>query len=71
MRKFIFLGVLLLFVWPGCAQVPKESVELSVTVGRDLAEVHRSHREKKQRGQAYKFDKIISFLQKQTDHGTK
>lgn len=28
-----------------CAQVPKESVELSVTVGRDLAEVHRAHRE--------------------------
>jgi methyl-accepting chemotaxis protein len=28
-----------------CAQVPKESVELSVTVGRDLTEVHRAHRE--------------------------
>ncbi len=28
-----------------CAQVPKESVELSVTLGRDLAEVHRAHRE--------------------------
>jgi hypothetical protein len=29
----------------GCAQVPKESVELSVTVGRDLAEVRRAHLE--------------------------
>ncbi len=28
----------------GCADVPKESVELSNTVGRDLEEVHRAHR---------------------------
>lgn len=28
-----------------CAEVPKEAVELSVTVGQDLAEVHRAHRE--------------------------
>jgi hypothetical protein len=28
-----------------CAQVPKEAVELSVTVGRDLAELHRANRE--------------------------
>jgi hypothetical protein len=27
-----------------CAQVPKESVELSTTVGRDIATVHQSHR---------------------------
>ena len=27
-----------------CAQVPKESVELSTTVGRDVAEMHRSHK---------------------------
>jgi hypothetical protein len=46
MRKLIFtvtsavlLGLL------GCASVPEESVELSVTLGRDLAEVHRAHRE--------------------------
>ena len=26
-----------------CAQVPKESVELSTTVGRDIAEAHESH----------------------------
>jgi hypothetical protein len=29
----------------GCARVPEESVELSVTVGRDLAEAHRANRE--------------------------
>jgi len=29
----------------GCASVPKESVELSSTVGRDLAVVHQAHRE--------------------------
>ena len=28
-----------------CAQVPKESVTLSATVGRDMAEMHRAHRE--------------------------
>ena len=27
----------------GCAQVPKESVELSSTVGRDLGEIEKSH----------------------------
>ena len=46
MRKARFaalVGFLLLSF--ACAQVPKESVELSVTVGRDLAEVHRAHRE--------------------------
>lgn len=30
---------------PGCASVPKESVELSATVGRDIANVHKSHKE--------------------------
>ncbi len=29
----------------GCARVPSEAVELSVTVGRDLAELHRANRE--------------------------
>jgi hypothetical protein len=46
MRKFSYLLLFGLIVQIlGCAQVPKESVELSVTVGRDLAEVHRAHRE--------------------------
>jgi hypothetical protein len=30
---------------PGCAEVPKESVVLSATVGRDLEVVHAAHRE--------------------------
>lgn len=38
-------AVLLLLITPACAQVPKESVELSATVGRDIAEVYRAHRE--------------------------
>ena len=28
----------------GCADIPEEAVTLSVTVGRDLGEVHRSHK---------------------------
>lgn len=39
---FLLLGTALLL--SGCAQVPKESVELSATLGRDLQEVHQSHR---------------------------
>lgn len=39
------LATLLLIVLIGCAQVPKESVELSATVGRDIAKVYRAHRE--------------------------
>lgn len=38
------LFVFLLALLSGCAQVPKESVELSATLGRDLHEVQRSHR---------------------------
>lgn len=37
--------VMAVFLAAGCAQVPRESVELSATVGRDLAEMHRAHRE--------------------------
>lgn len=33
-----------LLVATGCAQVPKQSVTLANTVGRDLTEVHRAHR---------------------------
>ena len=39
--KILLFGVLLSTF--GCAQVPKESVELSATVGRDLAEIRKSH----------------------------
>ena len=45
MKRYLCMAVGLLLLFTGCAQVPKESVELSVTVGRDLAEVHRAHRE--------------------------
>jgi hypothetical protein len=39
------LAVVALFFVAGCAQVPKESVELSATVGRDLTASHKAHRE--------------------------
>jgi len=41
-RASLVLACALIF---GCAQVPQESVELSATVGRDIAKVHRSHRD--------------------------
>jgi hypothetical protein len=37
--------VLIAFVFSGCAQVPKESVELSATVGRDIESTYQAHRE--------------------------
>jgi hypothetical protein len=37
--------LLLVSLLSGCAQVPRESVELSATVGRDLATVHQAHRQ--------------------------
>lgn len=41
-----FLGVILIcLIATSCAAVPKESVELSTTIGRDLAVVHEAHRE--------------------------
>ena len=36
--------ILLSLIIVGCAQVPKESIELSTTIGRDLATVHKAHR---------------------------
>lgn len=42
--KFIKIAMMLILV-TGCAQVPKEAVELSATVGRDLAEMRKSHTE--------------------------
>lgn len=44
-RRMYVFSLLVVLGLVSCAQVPKESVELSVTVGRDLAEVHRAHRE--------------------------
>ena len=42
--KSIFFLILLLFT-TSCSQIPKESVELSATVGRDLSEMHSAHSE--------------------------
>lgn len=44
-RSVRFIVVLVLMISAACAQVPKESVELSATVGRDVVEVYRAHRE--------------------------
>ncbi len=41
--KRVFVVIALIF-FAACADVPREAVELSATVGRDLEEVHRSHR---------------------------
>lgn len=37
---FLFIITLL-----GCASVPKQSVELSATIGRDISKVHEAHKE--------------------------
>jgi hypothetical protein len=37
------VAILFLLVVAGCAQVPKEAVDLSATVGRDIAEIRKSH----------------------------
>jgi F0F1-type ATP synthase membrane subunit b/b' len=46
-----------------CAQVSKQSVELSATVGRDVSEMHRAHREL---GILY-FDRIIADINRFVD----
>ena len=43
-RTIPFFILIILLTISSCAQVPKESIELSNTVGRDLEEVHRAHR---------------------------
>lgn len=47
MRKtcWIMLPTMLFLAALGCAQVPREAVELSTTVGRDLSQAHDAHRE--------------------------
>jgi hypothetical protein len=42
--RTIFVAFAIALLVSGCAQVPKESVELSATLGRDLQEVQQSHR---------------------------
>jgi len=46
-----------------CAQVPKQSIELSATVGRDIAEMHRAHRELG----VLLYDRMISDINKFVD----
>ena len=43
MRAIKLSVVILMTLLTACAQVPKEAVELSATVGRDLAEMKKSH----------------------------
>lgn len=43
MKIIKLLAILSMVSLLGCAQVPKEAVELSVTVGRDLSEMRKSH----------------------------
>ena len=45
MKSYLCVLVGLLILFTGCAQVPKESVELSATVGRDIAQVYKAHRD--------------------------
>lgn len=48
-RKQLLLSILLfalcIYTLSACAQVPKQAVELSATVGRDIAQVYQSHKE--------------------------
>lgn len=41
----LFIPILIILGLTACAQVPRETVELSATVGRDMAQVHEAHRE--------------------------
>jgi uncharacterized membrane protein YcfT len=42
--KIILIAAVKFFI-SSCAVVPKESVELSATVGRDIVKVYHSHKE--------------------------
>lgn len=42
---FILLLAVCISAISSCAQVPKQAVELSATVGRDIAQVYQSHKE--------------------------
>ncbi len=43
MRSVKLIVIMFMVLLAGCAQVPKEAVELSATVGRDLSEMRKSH----------------------------
>jgi hypothetical protein len=44
MKTKHLLVLIVIFFIAACARVPKESVELSATVGRDIAQVYKAHR---------------------------
>ena len=44
MKTKCLLVLIAIFLIAACARVPKESVELSATVGRDIAQVYKAHR---------------------------
>jgi len=45
MKTFKCLVLIFVLLLGACAQMPKEAVELSATVGRDIAQVYQSHKE--------------------------
>lgn len=42
-KNYKLLVTSLVFILSACAQVPKEAIELPATVGKDLAEIRKSH----------------------------
>jgi hypothetical protein len=58
--KVIITSTLLLL--SACAQVPKEAVELSATVGRDMAEIRKSHIDLADLYYLHLFDDINQFI---------
>jgi hypothetical protein len=63
-KFFIVVTVVFLAGIAGCSTVPKEAVELSNTVGRDIEEVHRSHRALAELYFDQMIDEVNSFVDK-------
>jgi hypothetical protein len=63
-KFFIVVTVAFLAGIAGCSTVPKEAVELSNTVGRDIEEVHRSHRALAELYFDQMIDEVNSFVDK-------
>jgi hypothetical protein len=61
-KKKILTLVLIGIAMMACAQVPKQSVELLATVGRNIAEMHRTHRELG----VLLYDRMISDINRET-----
>ena len=43
MKKIILISLFSIILFTGCTQMPREAVELSATVGRDLSTMKDSH----------------------------